>query len=267
MAVQTRRGVLDVAGRSIAYSASGPGDGTIVFVHGFGSDRNVWSFNVPALTVGRTVYALDLPGHGDSQPGLDSGSLDELVAIVAGFVDGLGLSRVHLIGHSLGAAIALRLAVDRPALAVGLTLVAPAGIGASVDSQFLDDFLAMPSPEDAQRVLGRLVAKPSLISTDMATAVWHHNQQSGVAETLSAIADNAVRRDLADGLLRQTLLSLDVPVEVIWGREDAIIPATSADGLPDRIPVHRVDGAGHLVQMEKSPIVNRLMAAQAARLG
>jgi pyruvate dehydrogenase E2 component (dihydrolipoamide acetyltransferase) len=267
MAAQTQRHTLGVAGHSIAYSASGSGDGTIVCVHGFGSDRTVWSFNVPALTAGRIVYALDLPGHGESQPGLDSGSLDELVTIVAGFVDRLGLSRVHLIGHSLGGAIALRLAADRPALAVGLTLVAPAGVGAPVDGRFLDDFLGMPSPEAAQHVLSRLVAKPSLISTDMAAGVWHHNQQSGVAETLSAIADNAVRRDLADGALRQTLLSLDVPVEVIWGRDDAIIPATSADGLPDRIPVHRVDGAGHLVQMEKSPIVNRVMAAQAARLG
>ena len=266
MAAQTRRSTIEIAGRSIAYSASGPGDGTILCIHGFGSDRSVWSFNVPAMTGGRTVYALDLPGHGESQPGLESGSLDELVAIVAGFIDRLGLSRVHLIGHSLGAAIALRLAADRPAFAAGLMLVAPAGIGAAVDEAFLDAFLAMPSPEAAQPVLARLVAKPSLIGPEMAAGVWRHNQEPGVAETLAAIAGNAIRLDLARGGLRQTLLSLEVPVEVIWGREDAIIPATSADGLPERLPVHRVDGAGHLVQMEKSPIVNRIMADQAARL-
>ena len=267
MAGQTRRGTADVAGRSIGYSATGPGDGTVVCIHGFGSDRGVWSFNVPALTAGSTVYALDLPGHGKSQPGLDSGSLDELVTILAGFFGKLGLSHVHFVGHSLGGAIAIRLAADHRALASGLMLVAPAGIGASVDGAFLDDFLAMPSPQAAQPVLGRLVAKPGLISADMAAGVWRHNQEPGVAETLAAIADNAVRRDLADGALRETLLSLDMPVEIIWGKDDAIIPATSADGLPDAIPVHRVDGAGHLVQMEKSPIVNRLLAAQAARLG
>ncbi len=266
MAVQTRRGTLDVAGRSIAYSASGPGDGVVVCVHGFGSDRSVWSFNVPALATGRTVYALDLPGHGESEPGLDSGSLEELVDVVSGFCAGLGLSRVHLVGHSLGAAIAIRLAADRPGLAAALTLVAPAGIGAPVDGAFLDDFLAMPSPEDARRVLARLVARPSLVSPDMATGVWNHNRQPGVAETLTMVAGNAIRRDLGDDALRPALLALDLPVEILWGSEDAIIPVAAADGLPDRLPVHRVAGAGHLVQMEKPALANQVMAAQAARL-
>ncbi len=267
MAVQTRRGSLDVGGRSIAYSASGPGEGAAVCIHGFGSDRNVWSFNVPALVTGRTVYALDLPGHGESEPGLDSGSLDELVAIVAGFFDRLGLSQVHVVGHSLGSAIAIRLAADSPDLVAALMLVAPAGIGAPVDGAFLDDFLAMPTPEEARRVLARLVAKPSLIGPETATAVWRHNQLPGVADTLAAIADRAIRQDLNHDALRQTLLALDCPVEILWGRDDAIISPAAADGLPDSLPVHHVEGTGHLVQMEKPALANRIMAAQAARLG
>ena len=272
MAFKTRRGTVDLAGRSIAYSASGPGDGTAVCVHGFGSDRSVWSFNVPALVTGRTVYALDLPGHGESEPRLDPGGLDELTEVTAGFLAALSLSRVHLIGHSLGGAIAIRLAADHPEVVAGLTLVAPAGIappgsGLSISGTFLDAFLAMQTAEDAGAVLRDLVAKPSLISPDMAAGVAEHMSRSGVRTTLAAIVGNAIRRDLADGALRQTLLSLEMPVEIIWGAEDAIIPVASADTLPGSIPVHRIAGAGHLVQMEKSPAINRLMAEQAARMG
>lgn len=272
MAVQTRRGSVEVAGHAIAYSASGPGDGTALCLHGFGSDRTVWAFNVPALVAGTTVYALDLPGHGDSAAGLASGSLDELVATVAGFIAGLGLSRLHIVGHSLGGAIAIRLAAEHPDRVAGLMLVAPAGIAPpgtaiAVNTDFMDAFLSMPTPEAAQQVLSRLVAKPSLIGPEMAAAVWRHTRAPGVAETLSAIAANAVRRDLADGALRETLTALTMPVEIVWGRDDAIIPVAAADGLPETIPVHQIEGAGHLVQMEKFAVVNRLMAAQATRLG
>jgi len=269
--VTTRRGTLNVAGRTIAYSASGPGDGAAVCIHGFGSDRSVWSFNVPALVTERTVYALDLPGHGLSQPALESGGLDELVAIVNGFFAGLGLSHVQLVGHSLGGAIAIRLAADHPELVAALTLVAPAGIdapgaGVSMNMRFFEEFLAMPTAEEAQRVLAALVAKPSLINPDMAAGIWRHLTKPGVTETLTAIVDRALRRDLHDGALRETLLSLKLPVEIIWGTEDAIIPIASTDGLPSSLPIHRVPDAGHLVQMEKPAIANRVMTAQAARL-
>ena len=272
MTVTTRRSTLKVAGRTIAYSASGPGDGVAVCIHGFGSDRSVWSFNVPALVAGRTVYALDLPGHGLSQPALESGSLDELVTIVSGFFAGLGLSNVQLIGHSLGGSIAIRLAADHPELVAALMLVAPVGVGApgagvSMNMRFFEQFLAMRTAEKAQRVLAALVAKPSLISPEMAAGVWRHLTAPGVTETLTAIVDHALRRDLHDGALRGTLLSLKLPVDIIWGTEDAIIPVASTDGLPSSLSVHRVPDAGHLVQMEKPAIANRLMTAQAARLG
>jgi pyruvate dehydrogenase E2 component (dihydrolipoamide acetyltransferase) len=262
--------MLDVAGHSIAYRVAGSGAGAAVCIHGFGSDRSVWSFNVPALAATTRVYTLDLPAHGQSSPRLETGSLGELVGVVAGFITALGLSNVQLVGHSLGGAIAIRLAAEHPRLAAALTLVAPAGIGvagtADLDITFARDFLAMRTPAEAMAVLGRLVARPGQISPTMAADVLEHARASAVHASLSALVDNALQRDLPGGQLRATLEQLAVPIEILWGTDDAITPAAAANGLPASIPVHRVSGAGHLVQMEKSVAVNRVLVAQAAAI-
>src|SRR4029077_14432827 len=100
----------------------------VLFLHGFGGDLNSWMFNQPQLAMGRTSFAFDLPGHGDSDKNLNDGALEALSATAAGVMDSLGIDSAHLVGHSLGGAIALRLAADHPGRVLSLTLISTAGL-------------------------------------------------------------------------------------------------------------------------------------------
>src|SRR5205814_969259 len=100
----------------------------ILFLHGFGADLNAWMFNQPVLAEKHATYALDLPGHGGSGKAVGAGDAGVLTAAVTDFMAAAAIARAHLIGHSLGGALALRVAQAHPDRVASLTLIAPAGL-------------------------------------------------------------------------------------------------------------------------------------------
>jgi pyruvate dehydrogenase E2 component (dihydrolipoamide acetyltransferase) len=251
---------IEVGGKKLRYLDLGTGAGApVVFIHGFGADLNTWMFNQPALADRHRTIALDLPGHGGSgkavgdRPGASAFAADlhELLAA-------LGIERVHLVGHSMGGAIACRFALDRPQQVASLTLIAAAGLGPDINTAFIDGFVKMERRRDAQDVLKLLVHDPGLISRQMVEDVLRYKRLDGVAAALSAIATTW----FSVGQQRQTvdLAALALPLQIIWGREDRIIPVAHAETLAAKVPVHILDNAGHLPHMEKTAEVNRLIA-------
>ena len=106
---------VEAGGRRFRYLALGEGEGPpIVFIHGFGGDLNNWQFNQEALAERHATYAIDLPGHGGSSKDLGSGRVDvgALAKAVTDFLDAQEIGTAHLVGHSLGGAVALDLALD-----------------------------------------------------------------------------------------------------------------------------------------------------------
>lgn len=123
--------MVDIGGRALRASVS-PGEGApIVLLHGFGADLNNWLFNLDALSAAAPVIAIDLPGHGASDKDVGDGSLERLAGDVGRALDALGVDGAHLVGHSLGAAVAMRLALDQPCRVLSLTLISPAGLPGS----------------------------------------------------------------------------------------------------------------------------------------
>ena len=242
----------------ILEAGSGPGV-PVVLLHGLGADLGGWMFTQPALAAGRRVIALDLPGHGGSDKDVGSGDPAHFVAVIADALERLGLDRAHLVGHSLGGAIAAGLALRRPELVAGLTLIAPAGLGPEINAAFIDGFVGATRRKEAAAVLGLLVADPALVSRSMVEDVLRYKRLDGVAEALARI----VAAWFPDG--RQVFLPVaeaaarGVKMQVIWGREDRIIPVTHADGLAPGLR-HVLEGVGHLPHMEKAAEVNRLIA-------
>ncbi len=248
---------LEAGGRRIRYLEVGEGEGPpVLFLHGFGGDLTSWSLNQEALAGERRTLALDLPGHGGSDKRIARGDLEELAEAVAAFLDTLGLSRVHLVGHSLGGAVALRLALDRPGRVASLTLVAPAGFGEEIADAYLEGFLRERRARKLRPVLEMLVRDPTMIGREMVEEVLRYKRLDGVPEALAKIRESCFGGGRQRILLRDRLAELPMPVQVLWGREDRILPARQAEGLPEGVAVTILEECGHLAHMEKAEACN-----------
>ena len=252
----------EAGGKRLRYLDLGHGDGApIVFIHGFGADLNSWMFNQPALAEKHRTVALDLSGHGGSTKVLDF-ALDPagFGADVDHVLTALGIDRVHLVGHSMGGAIAIVFAAAQPDRVASLTLIAPAGLGTEINAAFIDGFVKMERRRDAQEVLRHLVNDPDLVSRAMVEDVLRYKRLDGVAAALQALAAAWFPNGAQRHLVADRLAELVMPVQIIWGREDRIIPAAHGEAPAGKLLVHILDNAGHLPHMEKSAEVNRLIA-------
>lgn len=252
---------IEAGGKRLRLLDIGQGEGApIVLVHGFGADLNAWMFNQPALAERRRVVALDLPGHGGSVKEVGAGDVETFSAAVSDAMAALGIERFHLVGHSMGGAIALVLAGKMPARIASLTLLAPAGLGPEINGPFIDGFVKATRRREAQELLAMLVHDPSLISRAMVEETLRYKRLDGVPAALDAIA----RAWFPDGKqaldLLPILAALAMPMQIVWGRNDRIIPAAHAEALAGTMPVHILDAVGHIPQMEKAGEVNRLIS-------
>jgi pyruvate dehydrogenase E2 component (dihydrolipoamide acetyltransferase) len=216
-------------------------------------------FNQPALAERCDTIALDLPGHGGSSKAVGADPWTALLGALAGFMAAADVSRAHLVGHSMGGALALALAGAHHERVASLTLIAPGGLGPEINMSFIDGLARAQRRKEVKGALEQLVADPSAISRSMADEVLKYKRLDGVTEALTSIAAALFPGGRQAGNLREALAQVAVPRQVIWGRQDRIIPAAHAEALPGGIPVRLIDGAGHLPHMEKSNEVNRLI--------
>jgi pyruvate dehydrogenase E2 component (dihydrolipoamide acetyltransferase) len=253
---------IEAGGRRFRYLALGEGEGPpIVFIHGFGGDLNNWQFNQEASAENHATYAVDLPGHGGSSKDLGSGRVhvEALADAVVDFLDAKNISKAHLVGHSLGGAVALDLALNHADRVASATLVCSAGLGSEINMAYIHGFMQAKRRKQLEPVLAMLVADPDTVSREMIEDVLKFKRLDGVEAALNRIIDDnfAGGRQAVD--LTSRLGELNVPVQVIWGRQDQIIPASHAEGLPATVPMHVFDDAGHMVHMEKAAEVNDLV--------
>jgi pyruvate dehydrogenase E2 component (dihydrolipoamide acetyltransferase) len=243
----------------LRFLRQGEGGEPLLLLHGFGGDLNNWLFTAPALAAERTVYALDLPGHGGSSKDVGSGDLDFLVGAVQQFLESQGLRRVHLVGHSLGGLIAASLALEAPEFVASLTLVASVGLGEEINREYLDGFISAESRRELKPALELLFADRSLVTRQLVDDVLKYKRIDGVDQALHAIDDGLFSEGRQQVVITDRLAELEAPLLVVWGRDDRIIPAVHADRVPESARVHRLDGQGHSPHMEAAGDFNRLM--------
>jgi len=174
-------------------------------------------------------------------------------------MDALGVERAELIGHSLGGAIALRAAIDHPTRVAALALIAPAGLGSEINSAYLGGFIAADSRKEMKPLLEQLVADPNLVTRALVNDMLQFKRIDGVPAALTTIARGFTDGGVQTGVMRDALAKLNLPVTVIWGDRDQIIPVAHASGLPATVKVHVLAGCGHLVQLEAAAEVNKLL--------
>jgi len=256
----------DVGGRKISFAGAGQDGDVVLLIHGYGGDRNSWLFLQEPMAARYRVYALDLPGHGTSakdvgagpeDPGSGStvgsgGTLGVLADAVTGVLDALGAERAHLVGHSMGGAVALAVAARDPGRIASLTLIAPSGFGPEINVGYLRGFADAQTRRELKPVIGQLFADESLVTRQLVDDLLAYKRLDGVDEALHALADTLLDGDAQRGDSAAWLAAMGgaVPVTVVWGRADQIIPAAQAESVTGAVR-HLVDGAGHMPHMER----------------
>ena len=222
-----------------------------IFIHGSGGDHRIWSLQTARLA---GAVALDLPGHAGGDPATDIAALAEAVAAALETID---RPRV-LIGHSLGGAVALELAIVRPELVDGLVVISSAGRLAVPDATLAraaDDFAA-----ERERLIAGSFADPS------APMARRARQALDASGSRGLLADYAACRSVA---LQGRLGAVGVPVLLIVGDDDPFTPLRMSEDLARELPLSQmvvIPGARHMPMAEFDGTVTALVAAYLARL-
>jgi pyruvate dehydrogenase E2 component (dihydrolipoamide acetyltransferase) len=246
--------------RRIRYLKMGEGErAPVLLIHGFGGDLNSWLFNQPVLGQARAAYSMDLPGHGQSSKQVDSGDFGSFVSAVFALMEALEIGDAHLVGHSLGGAIALELALSHPECVRSFTLIAPAGLGPEINIDYIQGFIRANRHKQLRPIVEQLFADPSLVGRKMLDDIISFKRIDGAVEALSTIAAAVFPDGRQSVNLAPRLADLKIPIQVIWGERDQIIPASHLKALPPSVATHLVAGAGHMVHMEKADEVNPLI--------
>ncbi len=229
----------------------------LVLLHGFGGDHMGWMFNQDAWAADRDVLALDLPGHGGSTKDVGDGELATLAARVSAWLDSQRLDRIHIVGHSLGAAVAASLALASPARVKSIVALCGAGFGDTLSRDYVEGFIAASRRKELKPVIEMLFADPGLVTRDMLESLMAYKRIDGVGDALRALAEKALAAPaLAE--LRSELADIQVPMLALYGAADRIVTISDPAAFP--WPHAIVEAAGHMPHMEAAKAVNEQVA-------
>jgi pimeloyl-ACP methyl ester carboxylesterase len=256
---------LTLHGRPVTYAHAGKGP-VLLLVHGMAGDFQNWRAVIEPLALHHTVIAPDLPGHGGSGGGGGDYSLGALAAGLRDLLITLGHERATLVGHSLGGGIAMQFSYQFPEMVERLVLVSSGGLGPEVSPVLRA--AALPGAElfiGATAGAGRTVG--STLGRGLAAVGLRPNADvAEVARGYASLADPD-RRAAFLATLRSVVgtggqrvhagdrlyLAAGIPVLIIWGARDPIIPAHHGEHAHEAIPGSRLEifeGVGHLPQLE-----------------
>ncbi|MCG5238493.1 alpha/beta fold hydrolase [Azospirillum doebereinerae] len=255
-----RAGVADIAGGPAAYLSVGSGGIPVLLLHGFAGDRLTWQFNLSALAADRRVLAVDLPGHGGSTLDVGDGRVLSFAPWLLRFAEALEAPRFHVVGHSMGGYIGRELARLAPERVVSLTLLASAGLGTPFDLGFLRRAIAPADIAEGQACAERLFARPSPLTLRIGEVLHAQGADPARRATLERIVEASFAIH-ADGGPPVDWSGYPMPIQILWGREDRIIPLPPAERLPPGAPFRIFENSGHLPHTEAaSPVTAAIRA-------
>jgi pimeloyl-ACP methyl ester carboxylesterase len=263
-AIQAKTATLH--GRKVTYAEAGSGP-VLLLIHGMGGTfESGWQAVIELLARNHTVVAPDLPGHGDSEPGGGDYSIGALAAGLRDLLVTLGHERATLVGHSLGGGVAMQFAYQFPEITERLALVSSGGLGSEVTPVLRAAALPGASLFIAAtagpgriagsaivRGLGAVGLQPSVDVAEVArgyASLEDPGRRAAFLATLrSVVGTGGQRVDAGDRLY----LAEGIPVLIVWGARDPIIPVQHGEHAHEAMPGSRLeifDGVGHMPQLE-----------------
>ncbi|MFC1413484.1 alpha/beta fold hydrolase [Streptacidiphilus sp. N1-12] len=259
-------GTVQVGGLRMRCRDTGAGD-PVLLLHGIGRSLEDWTEQHDRLSAGHRVLSLDLPGFGYSDRLPGPSTLDGLAAALPGFLDAVGAAGpVHVVGNSLGGAVAMRLAADHPGRVRSLLLANSAGFGKEVTIALrilairpLGALLLRPNRAGATRTTQAIFRDRSFATAErvelalaLAAHPGHNRTLLEVARDLGGL--RGVREPWRTALIAD-LIARRIPTLVVWGDRDLILPAAHLDAARTLLPdaeTRLFPDTGHMPQIERA---------------
>ena len=257
--------IVTLHGRPVTYVQAGSGP-VLLLIHGMGGTFENWQAVIEPLARQHTVLAPDLPGHGASAPGAGDYSIGALAAGLRDLLIALGHDRATLVGHSLGGGIAMQFAYQFPEMTERLVLVSSGGLGPEVSpvlraAALPGANLFIAATAGPGRTLGSAMARglaavglrPNADIAEVArgyASLADPDRRAAFLATLRSVIHTGGQRVHAGDRL---YLAEGMPVLIIWGERDPIIPRHHGENAHEAIPASQLEvfeGVGHLPQLE-----------------
>jgi len=233
----------------------------LLLLHGFGADHASWRPLVQQLPPDQPVFGIDLPNHGKSEMQTVK-SVKALANAVLERLDQEGIAGCHLLGHSMGGAVAMAISAARPERVLSLTLLAPAGLGPEINGEFIDGLTGAESEAVLKVTLAKLFGDPAALTPSFVAIAFQQLQVPGRQAALAEMAGHLMPSGVQAEDLGAALETAKAPIKVIWGLADQIIPHLHSRGLPGQVALHLLPAVGHLPQIEAAPLVAKLVSQQ-----
>jgi pimeloyl-ACP methyl ester carboxylesterase len=254
---------------------SGAGE-ALVLVHGLGTDGSTWNRVAPLLAHRFRVITVDLPGYA-----LDSSvhavpHADELAEGLDALLARLDVPSAVFVGHSFGGAVSLLTAHHHPSRCAGLALIAPGGFGVE-----LNPVVPLMGTRAGARLLRALYGPRASRTIERLAARVESNSESSrvrvseLMETYDRLRTPQAREQFQASVRESLALSADIdrtqivinpriPILVLWGREDRVLPSWQAKNVSSMLPwstVRLLDGIGHTPHRSDAATVVREIEA------
>jgi pimeloyl-ACP methyl ester carboxylesterase len=191
----------------------------------------------------------DLPGHGGSlavPAGSAAGSAKAVLADLAR----REISSVHLVGHSMGGAAAALAALREPSRVASLTLLAPGGFGPEINETLLRRFAAAVDEAELAALLRQFFGAEHELPKNLAASVADERRIAGASDALMKIVETFFDGAKQKVLPMAELACLAMPIKVLWGTQDRVLPAVQARRLSKRFACRIFEGVGHMLPYE-----------------
>ena len=259
-----------VRGVRVRYVEAGAG-APLVLLHGLTSSKVAWRENIEPLAERHHVYAVDLPGHGDSDRiGVNYDSAF-IVGLMREFVLGLGHERVAMAGISLGGAVSLYTALEHPEIVSKLALIGSGALGREIamvirlaSLPIVGEFMLGGPIDNVGTMARKCFYDKDLVPSEVIEELRRSNSLPGARDAALTI----IRRHISVWGVKsryvatRRLKELAVPTMLFWGANDEIIPVKHAHRAAQLIPgagLHVFEECGHWPQMERTEEFNELM--------
>ncbi|MFB8791324.1 MAG: alpha/beta fold hydrolase [Potamolinea sp.] len=253
----------------------------VMLLHGFGASIGHWRHNLEVIGEHHTVYALDMLGFGASRKAAVDYKIDLWVAQVYEFWQTFIRKPMVLVGNSIGSLVCLAAAAAHPEMVQGIAMInlpdfsleeemipgwlrpVVASIKSLVASPVVlkSLFYVVRRPTVLQKWAGRAYANPAAVSAELLEILALPSQDRGAAATFSALFKAMTSSEFGPRV-KTILPTLDIPLLLMWGREDRMIPpmlAAQFAALNPNIKLVEIDDAGHCPHDECPELVNQVL--------